>query len=127
MFYAIYMATRPRACACIFHKTLGLMLYLLHTIYLDTTFDRITDIVTCVYTGTMEKIGECFNLAILPKIAKLKTAKLKFSGGRNISAVVATPETPNKKTSSQLKWLIRQILYQKVHERLLICYCSHHD
>ncbi len=29
MFYAIYMymATRPRACACIF-KTLGLMLYL---------------------------------------------------------------------------------------------------
>ncbi len=27
--YAIYMATRPRACACIFHKTLGLMLYLL--------------------------------------------------------------------------------------------------
>ncbi len=25
------MATRPRACACIFHKTLGLMLYLLHT------------------------------------------------------------------------------------------------
>ncbi len=29
---AIYMATRPRACACIFHKTLGLMLhvYLLH-------------------------------------------------------------------------------------------------
>ncbi len=31
MFYAIYMATRPRACACIFHKTLGLILYLLHT------------------------------------------------------------------------------------------------
>ncbi len=31
MFYAIYMATRPRARACIFHKTLGLMLYLLHT------------------------------------------------------------------------------------------------
>ncbi len=30
MFYAIYMATRPRA--CIFHKTLGLMLYLLRTI-----------------------------------------------------------------------------------------------
>ncbi len=30
-FYAIYMATRPRARACIFHKTLGLMLYLLHT------------------------------------------------------------------------------------------------
>ncbi len=29
MFYAIYMATRPRARACIFHKTLGLMLYLL--------------------------------------------------------------------------------------------------
>ncbi len=27
MFYAIYMATRPRA--RIFHKTLGLMLYLL--------------------------------------------------------------------------------------------------
>ncbi len=24
------MATRPRARACIFHKTLGLMLYLLH-------------------------------------------------------------------------------------------------
>ncbi len=33
MFYAIYMATRPRACACIFHKTLGLMLYLLHINY----------------------------------------------------------------------------------------------
>ncbi len=34
MFYAIYMymATRPRARACIFHKTLGLMLYLLHNI-----------------------------------------------------------------------------------------------
>ncbi len=31
VFYAIYMATRPRARACIFHKTLGLMLYLLHT------------------------------------------------------------------------------------------------
>ncbi len=31
MFYAIYMATRPRARACIFHKTLGLMLYLLRT------------------------------------------------------------------------------------------------
>ncbi len=30
MFYAIYMATRPRAHAYIFHKTLGLMLYLLH-------------------------------------------------------------------------------------------------
>ncbi len=30
MFYAIYMATRPRACACILHKTLGLMVYLLH-------------------------------------------------------------------------------------------------
>ncbi len=29
MFYAIYMATRPRARACIFHKTLGLVLYLL--------------------------------------------------------------------------------------------------
>ncbi len=29
MFYAIYMATRPRARACILHKTLGLMLYLL--------------------------------------------------------------------------------------------------
>ncbi len=26
------IATRPRACACIFHKTLGLMLYLLHTV-----------------------------------------------------------------------------------------------
>ncbi len=34
MFYAIYMATRPRARACIFHKTLGLMLYLLHTLYM---------------------------------------------------------------------------------------------
>ncbi len=34
MFYAIYMATRPRprARACIFHKTLGLMLYLLYTV-----------------------------------------------------------------------------------------------
>ncbi len=31
MFYAIYMATRARARACIFHKTLGLMLYLLRT------------------------------------------------------------------------------------------------
>ncbi len=31
MFYAIYMATRPRARACIFHKTLCLMLYLLRT------------------------------------------------------------------------------------------------
>ena len=32
-------------------------------------------------------------------------AKLKFSGGRNVSAVyiVATPKTPN------FKWLIRQI------------------
>ncbi len=27
MFYAIYMATRPRARACIFHKTLGVMLH----------------------------------------------------------------------------------------------------
>ncbi len=26
--YAIYMVTRPRARACIFHKTLSLMLYL---------------------------------------------------------------------------------------------------
>ena len=39
MFYAIYMETRPRACACILHKTLSLMLYLLlnspsHAIYL---------------------------------------------------------------------------------------------
>ncbi len=32
---------------------------------------------------------------ILPKIAKLKTVKLKFSGVRNVIAVVATPETPN--------------------------------
>ncbi len=43
--------------------------------------------VICVYTVYRE------NLAIwriLPKIAKLK-----FSGGRNVIAVVATPETPN--------------------------------
>ncbi len=39
VFYAIYMATRPRARACIFHKTLGLMLYLLHVLqeYWQTT------------------------------------------------------------------------------------------
>ncbi len=30
---AIYMTTRPRARACIFHKTLGLMLYLLHLLH----------------------------------------------------------------------------------------------
>ncbi len=41
------------------------------------------------------------NLAVVliwrfgPLMVKLKTAKLKFSGGRNVSAVVATPETPN--------------------------------
>ncbi len=32
---------------------------------------------------------------ILPKIAKFKTTIFKFTGGRNIIAVVATPETPN--------------------------------
>ena len=45
--------------------------------------------------------GECFNLGRfgedydLVKITKFKTTKLKFSSGRNVSAVVATPETPN--------------------------------
>ncbi len=32
VFYAIYMATRPRARTSIFHKTLGLMLYLLNSL-----------------------------------------------------------------------------------------------
>ncbi len=41
MFYAIYMATRPRACACILHKTLGLMLYLLHIIIIIITYDTL--------------------------------------------------------------------------------------
>ncbi len=39
MFYAIYMATHSRACACIFHKTLGLMLYLLHTTTILSAID----------------------------------------------------------------------------------------
>ncbi len=30
MLYTINIWLRPRACACIFHKTLSLMLYLLH-------------------------------------------------------------------------------------------------
>ena len=39
------------------------------------------------------KFGGAFNL---PLIVKLKTANLiKFSSGRNVIAVVATPETPN--------------------------------
>ncbi len=39
------MATRPRARACIFHKTLGLMLYLLH-IELDSVFHNTTSDLT---------------------------------------------------------------------------------
>ncbi len=46
-----------------------------------------------------------WRLANLPKIAKLK-----FSGGRNVIAVVALPETPNKKPPTRFKWRIRQII-----------------
>ena len=40
---------------------------------------------------------------ILPKIAKFKTAKLKFSGGHNVIAVVAMSETPNKKKAKSVQ------------------------
>ena len=48
--------------------------------------------------------------AITALIAKFKTVKLKYSGG-HVTAAVATPETPNLKTPSQFKRLIRQIQY----------------
>ncbi len=44
MFYAIYMATRPRARACIFHKTLSLMLYLLQVIPYQEHWKRVTKV-----------------------------------------------------------------------------------
>ncbi len=61
---------------------------------------RVQYMVYCIYIQDvcyriMGKFGGSFNLTIWPLIAELKTTKLKFSGGRNVSAVVATPETPN--------------------------------
>ena len=50
--------TRPRACACIFHKTLGLMLYLLHAIYNMRTshskLDIIIIIMVCFYRWVLQ-------------------------------------------------------------------------
>ena len=53
-----------------------------------------------VYIIITGKFGGGFNLVNM-------TVDRQFSGGRNVSAVVATPETPPPIT---FKWLIRQII-----------------
>ncbi len=53
----------------------------------------VVDVRLVSHTVILYRITGHFNL--------VKIAKLKFSGGRNVIAVVATPETPNYKTPSQ--------------------------
>ena len=58
----------------------------------------------CIYNLYWEiNFGEYFNLAIWRIL--LKIGKLKFSSVRNVSAVVATPETQKKKKKVQIAHL----------------------